>query len=279
MYRMGFILFREILEISVLLGIFLAVTKSVPKSRYYIFSGALLGFLSSVLLSLTPSNVASDIGISDDLLNVSINLFVVFTIGWTIIWVDKNNQSLKSHISTISLTKQEASDISSGYSKFPYITLLLLVAGTCFREGAEIVFMIYSVSALENKGVVDYIIGMSFGGLAGIICGICVYIGLFRAVTSYLFPLVTFLMYFIAASFAAHAAQLLTASGIVDIGIESLWDTSAVVSDSSIVGKLLNILFGYIAKPNSLELAFYCSTLIIIFALSRINKKMVQSSS
>jgi len=45
-----------------------------------------------------------------------------------------------------------------------------------------------------------------------------------------------------------------------------LWDTSAVVSNSSLAGKALQGLIGYDAQPAGMQIAFFATALIVIWA-------------
>jgi high-affinity iron transporter len=48
-----------------------------------------------------------------------------------------------------------------------------------------------------------------------------------------------------------------------------LWDTSSLLSEQSIPGKLLHTLIGYSAQPAGIQLVFYIATLLLIGGLTR----------
>ena len=48
-----------------------------------------------------------------------------------------------------------------------------------------------------------------------------------------------------------------------------LWDTSFVLSDYSLVGRLLHTLVGYTAQPSGIQVVFYVAVPIVIGGLMR----------
>jgi len=49
-----------------------------------------------------------------------------------------------------------------------------------------------------------------------------------------------------------------------------LWDTSWLLSDQSLVGRVLHTLIGYTAQPAGIQLVFYVATLLMIGGLMRL---------
>jgi high-affinity iron transporter len=69
--------------------------------------------------------------------------------------------------------------------------------------------------------------------------------------------------------------RFLQAAGLVTALRDKIWDTSWLLSDSSIVGRMLHVLVGYTAKPTALQLVAYIATLATMFVLVR----MVRATS
>src|SRR2546427_4107910 len=53
---------------------------------------------------------------------------------------------------------------------------------------------------------------------------------------------------------------------------ETIWDTSYVLPDDSVIGKLMHTLVGYTARPYGIQLGFYAVTLTVILALTKITQ-------
>ena len=69
---------------------------------------------------------------------------------------------------------------------------------------------------------------------------------------------------------AAQAAQFLNNAGVVVALDRTLWDTSWLLSEKSIFGRLLHTLIGYIDQPTEMQLLVYIATLFAMFLLMRI---------
>jgi high-affinity iron transporter len=65
------------------------------------------------------------------------------------------------------------------------------------------------------------------------------------------------------------AAYLLQADLLPPLGT-NLWDTSFILSDQSLAGKILHTLIGYTAQPAGIQVVFYLTTLAIIGGLMRV---------
>jgi high-affinity iron transporter len=49
----------------------------------------------------------------------------------------------------------------------------------------------------------------------------------------------------------------------------TVWDTSSVLSDTSLLGRVLHTLIGYTDQPSGMQLLVYGLTLITIFGLTK----------
>jgi len=50
---------------------------------------------------------------------------------------------------------------------------------------------------------------------------------------------------------------------------DAVWDTSAVLTDHSVVGKALHTLIGYVARPDGIQILFYLATLFGVWLLTK----------
>ena len=65
------------------------------------------------------------------------------------------------------------------------------------------------------------------------------------------------------------AAFLLQADLLPPLG-QTVWDTSFLLADQSLTGRILHALVGYTAQPAGIQLVFYLATLLIIGSLMRL---------
>jgi high-affinity iron transporter len=73
-----------------------------------------------------------------------------------------------------------------------------------------------------------------------------------------------------AAGMAAQSVAFLEQADIATHLGRVVWDTSWLVPDNSIAGRVLHTLFGYTGKPTELQLVVYLTTLATIFGLTKL---------
>jgi high-affinity iron transporter len=264
MFKIAIILFRECLEIGLLIGIIMAATKKVANSRLYIIAGSIIGVIGASLFAFfTRILTISFGGVGDEIFDSSIILLTVFMIGWTIVWMQGYEQRLKNKLEGLS------TQITSSFlSKF---MLIFVVAIAILREGAEIILFIHGIASAENiSDISNYILALAVGGFGGLIFGITVYLGLVTFSGKYIFKISSMLLILIAAGLASQAAGILTSSGVISIMSNQVWDSSWLVHDMHPIGKLLNTIMGYTSKPNGMQIIFYTSTILGIALLAKI---------
>jgi high-affinity iron transporter len=96
------------------------------------------------------------------------------------------------------------------------------------------------------------------------------YFGLLKVPAGKLFQVTSWLITLLAAGMAAQAVLLLQNGGLLEIFTGTVWDTSWLISDDSITGKLLHTLVGYSQAPNGAQLIAYGATIVVILVLMRL---------
>jgi high-affinity iron transporter len=272
MFKVAIVIFRESLEISLLLGILLALTKTIQNSRISIALGALIGLaLAAVFAFFTKTLSSMLIDVEDDIFDSAIILLTALIISWTVVWMQGYTKKIKKNVNDLS------GEISKG--KEGRLMLIPIVATTLFREGSEILLFIYSISSTESMKISDYLIGIALGSFLGFLVGGIIYKGLIKFSGKYLFKISSILLILIAAGLASGAATILTSSGVVETMSEQLWDTSWFIENESFVGKILHIIAGYDAKPNGLQLTFYLGTILLNISMISLRTIMMQSKN
>jgi len=95
------------------------------------------------------------------------------------------------------------------------------------------------------------------------------YKGILNISGKYLFKVTSVMLSLIAAGMIAQAANLFLSSQVIEIYQEPLWNSAALISQASFVGKMLHFFTGYVDNPTALELASYIITLLVIIILYR----------
>jgi high-affinity iron transporter len=264
MLQMSIIFFRELLEITLILGIVAAATQGVYKRNIYLIigigSGVVISFAGAFLISKLASLVS---GSTQDIINAAILLISVIMIGITVIWMRKNVSTFKQNLKDTSLAINHGS--LQGYA------ISALVAIAIIREGAEILLFSYGLITAHNYSLSQIIGGTLIGSITGLLAGLLIYFGLIKIGQKYIFVITSWLLIFLAASIASQIPIFLVSAGIIHEVGGPVWNSSEILSEHSIVGSILHIIIGYSEKPTVLQLIFYFTTFGLI-SISYLNE-------
>jgi high-affinity iron transporter len=258
MFGTAVIVFREVLEAAIIIGILAAATHNVPGSRRWLLAGVLAGLVGSGLVAAFTDVIGSFAsGMGQELFNASVLGIAVLMLGWHNIWMVTHGAALAASARSV------GSDIRNGRSE---CSALLLIAGLAvLREGSETVLFLYGISASEN-GRSSMLIGGLNGMAFGFIVGYAVYAGLVRVPMRWFFKATGVLVLLLAAGMASQAARFLIQADLLPSLASPLWDTSAALPENGIAGMLLHSLVGYDSRPAGMQLVFYIAVLVAIYA-------------
>ncbi len=257
MFPTATIVFREFLEIALILGIVIAATRGVPNKTAMIILGLVLGVLGSVVIAFFTDSISNAIdGMGQEIFNAAIMFIAVIFLSWTVIWMKKHSKEMSKHLNEV------GQDIVKG-NKSLYV-LAIVIALATFREGAEIVLFTYGMIASNAFPITDIIIGGIIGAAGGTIIGFMLYFGLLKTVKRHLFTVTSWMLIILTAGISAQGANFLIAAGILPELIYQVWDSSHIISGNGFFGETLGILIGYTPRPTGMELIFYISTLVVV---------------
>ena len=134
----------------------------------------------------------------------------------------------------------------------PLTALAVVVGLAVLREGSEVVLFLYGIFASGTPGS-----ALLVGGLLGVAAGAAftglTYFGLLAIPNRHIFSVTSWLIALLAAGMAAQAVQFLNNAGVVVALDRTVWDTSWLLSDGSLFGKLLHTLVGYTERPTEMQ--------------------------
>jgi high-affinity iron transporter len=256
------IVFREVVEAGLVVGIVLAATRSVGGSRLWTAAGIAAGMLGSCLLAVFAGTIASAFaGYGQELFNATILAIAVIMLAWHNIWMARHGRELADDL-------REAGEAVARGSK-SLLALALVVGIAVLREGSEIVLFLYGIVITDGGSGVSLLAGGFIGLMLGAALSALTYLGLLRVPTRHLFKVTSLMIAFLAAGMAAQSVLFLEQAGVVDFLGEAAWDSSAFLSEKSIGGRVLHTLIGYSDQPSLLQLLVYTATLAILYLLTR----------
>jgi high-affinity iron transporter len=257
------IVFREVFEAGLVVGIVMAVTAAVAGRAYWIAGGVIAGVLGACVVALFTGGLSELFGGNgQEVFNASILGFAVLMLTWHNVWMARHGRELVAEL-------RAAGEAVAAGSK-SLLALAIVVAIAVLREGSEVVLFLYGVAAAQ--GGASW--AMFGGGVAGLVLGasVCLltYLGLITIPTRYLFSVTSALIALLAAGMAAQAIAFLEQANIVTALDRTVWDTSWILSDSSFLGRALHTLIGYVDQPTAMQVVVYAMTLFIILLLMRL---------
>lgn len=255
------IVFREVLEAALVIAVVLGASRGIAKRNGWVLAGIVLGALGAAVVAAFAGAIAETFaGSGQAILDAVILLLAVLMLAWHNIWMSGHGRKLAGEI------KKIGAEVQAGNKTL--LALLIICFTAVLREGSEVVLFLFAIIA---SGGTEH--GMVIGGFAGLLAGIVVGALLYRSLLfipiRYFFTVTGWLILLLTAGLAAQAAGFLNQAGLLPALGVSWWDTSALLSQQSMLGELLHILVGYIARPSGIELLFYGVTLVTIFTLMR----------
>jgi high-affinity iron transporter len=106
--------------------------------------------------------------------------------------------------------------------------------------------------------------GLAMGIAGGTAVGFALYFGLLRIPLRYFFTATNWMLVLLAAGLASTAARYLVQANLLPEWGNRIWDSSWLLSNGSLPGKILHILVGYDAQPSGIQLVFYASVVILL---------------
>ena len=257
------IVFREVFEAGLIVGIVMAVTRSVPLRGWWVSSGVGAGLAGACVVALFAEVLSQAFaGSGQELFNATILSVAVVMLTWHNVWMARHGRELAADM------RAAGEAVVAGRSS---LTALAIVVGVAvLREGSEVVLFLYGILASEGASGAAVFAGGLAGLVLGALVGALTYFGLLRIPGRYLFAATSLMIAFLAAGMASQAVFFLAQADVLTALGSTVWDTSWFLSDGSILGKALHTLVGYSDQPSAMQLLVYAATLGITFVLMKL---------
>ncbi|MBS0546170.1 MAG: FTR1 family protein [Proteobacteria bacterium] len=257
------IVFREVLEAGLIVGIVLAATRGIAGRGTWIAGGIGGGVLGAALVAVFAGALSDAFsGSGQEVFNASILSIAVVMLGWHNIWMARHGREVAQQM------KAMGQAVAIGTRSL--LALAIVVMTAVLREGAEVVLFLYGIAASSNEGW----LALLLGGVVGIGCGALVswllYRGLVAIPVGRLFAVTSWLVALLAAGLAGQAAALLAKVDLIPSWGFEIWDTSWLLDENSIAGRALRALIGYSDRPMGVQLAAYVTVLAALVIGARL---------
>jgi len=262
MLASALIVFREVLEAALVIGIACAATRGIAGRNGWVGGGIAAGVAGAALVAAFAEAIAGWAeGMGQEIFNASVLLAAVAMLGWHNVWMARHGREMAQQMSALGASVQSGAR--------PLYAIGAVIALAVLREGSEVVLFMHGIAAGGSTAA-----GMLAGGTIGLVgggaLGALLYFGLLRIPTRHFFTVTSWMILLLAAGMASQAAAYLVQADYLPALGDSLWDSSHIVSHDSVVGEILRTLVGYDARPAGIQLLFYVATLATIGAAMKL---------
>jgi len=256
------IVFREVIEAGLIVGIVLAATKGVPRRAWWVTYGVIAGVLGACVVAAFAGQIANLFeGAGQELFNASILLLAVLMLTWHNVWMAGHGRAMARDM------KNVGAAVASG--ERPLTALSVVVGVAVLREGSEVVLFLYGIASQGGTSNLAMLSGGFLGLAAGAAISALMYFGLLAIPAHRLFSVTSGLITLLAAGMAAQAVLFIQQAGHLQFLMNTVWNTSWLLPEGSLAGRLLHTLVGYTDQPNGLQLIVYAGVIAAITMLSR----------
>lgn len=257
------IVFRELIEAGLIVGIVLSATRGVPRRGLWVANGVVGGVAGALLVAAFAGEIASWFaGTGQELFTAGILLLAVVMLTWHNVWMASHGRTMAQEM------RQVGSAVSTG--ERPPTALAIVCGVAVLREGSEVVLFLFGIAQSGGTSGLAMLAGGLLGVAAGALVSAVIYLGLLTIPVHRLFAVTSWLITLLAAGMASQAVLFIQQAGYLTIATGTVWDTSWLVSEDGLPGRLLHTLVGYTDQPNGAQLSVYTLTIATIMGLMQL---------
>ncbi len=257
------IVFREVLEAGLIVGIVLAATRGIRYRAPWIAGGIAAGVFGAGLLASFAGTLSNALaGNGQEVFNACVLIIAVIMLGWHNLWMASHGRELAREMQAVGQA------VAAGEKSL--LAMAVVVAVAVLREGSEVVLFLYGIVVSTRTGPAPLLLGGTLGVVAGALVSWLLYRGLIAIPLKRLFSVTSVLIALVAAGMAGQAAAILAGADLIPAWGYQLWDTSWLLSDATLSGRALHALVGYSDRPMGVQLAAYVATLVILIVAGRL---------
>ncbi|HEX7684492.1 MAG TPA: FTR1 family protein [Trinickia sp.] len=261
-----FVVWRESVEALLVVGILYAWLKNgdaaARRGLPYLWAGVGAGSLAAVLLGAALVGFSEFLsGDAADYFQTGMVLIACVLIVQMVLWMKRHGRTLKRDMER---SLQESTRDGNGWG------VAVLVALAIAREGSETVIFLYGLgfgqSGHVSQGdVLAIVLGLGLAFLTFYVLQLGGRVFSWR----HFFRVTETMLLLLGAGLLQTGVDKLIDKELLPVGIAQVWDSSALLDDSSTVGSLVAALTGYRAHPALTNLIAYALYWLVVGWLAR----------
>ncbi len=247
---------REGLEAALIVGIILAyLVRTGHREKFpVVWLGTGLAILMSVIVGAGIFVTAGEFtGRGEQLFEGTAMFTAAGVLTYMIFWMRRQSINIRAHLHTRVNTALQTGSLGA-------LAFLAFVA--VGREGVETALFLFA--AVRAATTLTVTAGGLLGVLAAVVLGYLLYRGTYRLNLRAFFNVTSILLLLFASGLLAHGTHEFHEAGLIPPVIEHVWDTNAIIPDTSAVGSVLNAVFGYNGNPSLVEVLAYAVYLLVV---------------
>lgn len=261
MLASALIVFREVFEAGLIVGIVLGATRGVAGRGRFVTTGVVGGLGGAALVAVFAGAIADALdGMGQEALNGGILLVAALMLAWHTVWMARHGRELAGEMKALGRA------VSDGSRSL--VALSIVIGAALLREGAEVVLFLYGLMA-SGEPAISVAGGSALGVLGGAATAWLLYRGLVAIPTKHLFATTNTLLALLAAGMASQGVGYLIQAELLPALGTRVWDTAWLLSEKSIPGRALHALVGYTDRPAGLQVLTYAVILLALIIGTR----------
>lgn len=248
---------REGLEAALIVGIVIGYLVKIGQGQQtrIAWIGVAAAVLTSAALAFGITAIGAELeGVAEQIFEGATMFLAVAVLTWMIFWMQSQARYMKASLES---DVQKAVAQGAGWGLFAISFLAV------FREGVETALFL-GAAAFQNNGL-ETTVGAMIGLAIAAVIGYMIYASAIRLNVRLFFRVTSLLLLVFAAGLFMHGVHEFQEVGWIPVGIEQLWDTSALISKTSLPGQFLRTLVGYTPTPSLVEILAYIGYWLLAF--------------
>lgn len=270
MFASGLITFRETLEAVLVVGIILTFLAKTNQTFYnkYVMRGIIAGILGAAAVAILLEVIFGGLtGTTEKLFEGILMLITAGFLTWMIIWVHRQKEISKT------LKNKVTKNIEKGYGMGIFILVMLSI----LREGTETVLYLKASSLTGQSNQLG-------GAILGVIIALVLGFGIFKWAVKVnldlIFKVTSVFLVLFAAGMIAHGVHEFQEIGLLPVfHFDPIINISHILDNSSTLGSLLRVMFGYTSKPTFMEIFSYSLYVGFIVWLIKYTDRLILSKA
>jgi len=256
------IVFREVLEAGLIVGIVLAATVGVAGRLRWVAFGVAAGIVGALAVASFAGAIDEALeGLGQEVFTIAVLLVAVAMLSWHTLWMASHGREMAGQMNAL------GNQVKGGEKTL--FALAVVIALAVLREGSEVALFLYGIAKSSHEAPAALLAGGLLGLGGGALVSLLLYRGLLVIPVRHLFSVTNGLVMLLAAGMAGQAAALMASIDWLPTLGSRLWNSGFLLPEKSMVGRALHAMVGYSEQPSGIQLAAYLFTLLALAGLSR----------